>query len=496
MTVVPELRIRSVGQQQTADRDGRYVLYWMTAFRRTGWNFSLQRAIEWSRDLRKPLVVLEALRCGYRWASDRLHAFVIQGMADNQSQFSQANLLYYPYLEPELGAGRGLLAELARHACVVVSDDFPSFFLPRMLQAAARQIPTRFELIDSNGLLPMRAADRTFSRAFDFRRFLQKNLRPHLESDAMPEENPLHNCRLPIMEDLPNHVLRRWPAAAKPSEFVARPGQLNRLPIDHDVRPAATAGGSVAAGQTLRTFLEHKLAQYAESRNEPDAEATSGLSPYLHFGHLSVHQVFAQVMQQAGWSTDRISAKVNGSSTGWWGLQEHVESFLDELITWRELGYNMCSRNGDYDRYESLPAWARQTLAEHADDPRESIYTLDEFESARTHDPLWNAAQRQLVREGRIHNYLRMLWGKKVVEWSASPQAALDVLIELNNKYALDGRNPNSYSGIFWVLGRYDRAWGPERPVLGKIRYMSSDNTARKLRVGGYLRRYGPEETA
>jgi deoxyribodipyrimidine photo-lyase len=201
-------------------------------------------------------------------------------------------------------------------------------------------------------------------------------------------------------------------------------------------------------------------------------------------------------MQQAGWNTDRISAKVNGSSTGWWGLQEHVESFLDELITWRELGYNMCSRNGDYDRYESLPAWARQTLAEHADDPREYIYTLDEFESARTHDLLWNAAQRQLVREGRIHNYLRMLWGKKVVEWSASPQAALDVLIELNNKYALDGRNPNSYSGIFWVLGRYDRAWGPERPIFGKIRYMSSDNTARKLRVGGYLRRYGPEETA
>jgi deoxyribodipyrimidine photo-lyase len=468
----------------------------MTDFRRTGWNFSLQRAIEWSRDLRKPLVVLEALRCDYRWASDRLHAFVIQGMADNQARFSRANLLYYPYLEPELGAGRGLLAELARHACVVVSDDFPSFFLPRMVQAAARQVPTRFELIDSNGLLPMRAADRTFSRAFDFRRFLQKNLRPYLESDAMPEENPLHNCRLPIMEDLPNHVLRRWPAAAIPSEFVARPGQLNRLPIDHAVRPAATAGGSVAAGQTLRTFLEHKLAHYAESRNEPDAEATSGLSPYLHFGHLSVHQVFAQVMQQAGWNTDRISAKVNGSSTGWWGLQEHVESFLDELITWRELGYNMCSRNGDYDRYESLPAWARQTLAEHADDPREYIYTLDEFESARTHDLLWNAAQRQLVREGRIHNYLRMLWGKKVVEWSASPQAALDVLIELNNKYALDGRNPNSYSGIFWVLGRYDRAWGPERPIFGKIRYMSSDNTARKLRVGGYLRRYGPEETA
>jgi deoxyribodipyrimidine photo-lyase len=196
-------------------------------------------------------------------------------------------------------------------------------------------------------------------------------------------------------------------------------------------------------------------------------------------------------MRQAGWNSDRISGKVNGSSNGWWGVEEHVESFLDELITWREVGYNMCSRSDDYDRYESLPKWAQQTLGKHAEDPREYVYTLDEFESAQTHDPLWNAAQRQLVREGRIHNYLRMLWGKKVLEWSASPQAALDVLIELNNKYALDGRNPNSYSGIFWVLGRYDRAWVPERPIFGTIRYMSSDNTARKVRVKDYLRRYG-----
>lgn len=492
MADVPELRIRSIGQQQNADRDGRYVLYWMTAFRRTKWNFGLQRAVQWSRDLRKPLVVLEALRCGYRWASDRLHAFVIQGMADNQAQLSTRDVLYYPYLELEAGAGRGLLAALAKQACVVVGDDFPCFFLPRMVQVAASQIPTRFELVDSNGLLPMRAADRTFSRAFDFRRFLQGNLRPYLAAEAMPEEDPLENCRLAAVEDLPASILRNWPAA-KPADFVADLKQLKRFPIDHAVGPVAVAGGSVAAEQTLRTFLRQKLAQYAELRNEPEADATSGLSPYLHFGHLSVQQVFAEAMQGAGWTTDRISAKVNGSSSGWWGLPEHIESFLDELITWRELGYNMCSRSSGYDRYDSLPAWARQTLAEHADDPRETVYTLNEFETAQTHDPLWNAAQRQLVREGRIHNYLRMLWGKKVLEWSASPQAALEVLIELNNKYALDGRNPNSYSGIFWVLGRYDRAWGPERPIFGKIRYMSSENTARKLRVAGYLERYGPQ---
>jgi deoxyribodipyrimidine photo-lyase len=150
----------------------------------------------------------------------------------------------------------------------------------------------------------------------------------------------------------------------------------------------------------------------------------------------------------------------------------------------------MCWQRDDYDRYESLPDWAQTTLAEHAGDQRPFVYRPEQLEAADTHDPLWNAAQRQLVGEGRIHNYLRMLWGKKVLEWSASPREALATLIELNNKYALDGRNPNSYSGIFWVFGRYDRAWGPERPIFGKIRYMSSENTARKVRVKDYIRRY------
>ena len=168
-----------------------------------------------------------------------------------------------------------------------------------------------------------------------------------------------------------------------------------------------------------------------------------------------------------------------------------AEAFLDQLITWRELGYNMCFLRDDYDRYESLPGWARNTLEQHAPDIRPHVYSPEEFEAACTHDPLWNAAQTQLLREGRIHNYLRMLWGKKILHWSESPRAALTVMLELNNRYALDGRNPNSYSGIFWVLGRYDRPWGPERPVFGKVRYMTSRNTLRKLRLKDYLKTYG-----
>ncbi|MCO6453701.1 MAG: deoxyribodipyrimidine photolyase [Pirellulaceae bacterium] len=461
----------------------------MVAYRRPHWNFSLQRAVEWARDLRKPLVILEALRCGYRWASDRLHAFVIQGMAANQEALQDRQVLYYPYLEAEPGAGRGLLEALAERAAVVVSDDFPCFFLPRMAHAAAGRIPVRFELVDSNGMLPLRAADKVFARAYDFRRFLQKNLPAHW--GHVPEAEPLADVRLPRLVELPAEIARRWPAA-DPRGIAECPRRLADFPIDHAVAPAATAGGWLAAGQRLERFVQGLLPVYHEQRNQPDQPATSGLSPYLHFGHISVHQVFDEVTRRDGWTPRKVSAQADGSSRGWWNASEPVESFLDELITWRELGYNMCWQRDDYDQYDSLPDWARQTLAEHASDPRPQTYTLEEFERSETHDPLWNAAQRQLVREGTIHNYLRMLWGKKILHWTASPQEALDVMIHLNNKYALDGRNPNSYSGIFWTLGRYDRAWGPERPIFGKIRYMSSDNTARKVNVRQYLQTYGP----
>jgi deoxyribodipyrimidine photo-lyase len=179
---------------------------------------------------------------------------------------------------------------------------------------------------------------------------------------------------------------------------------------------------------------------------------------------------------------------------GFWNLGVNAEAFMDQLMTWREIGFNMCARQDNYDRYDSLPDWAKKTLKDHAKDKRPYVYTLEEFESARTHDSLWNAAQRQLVAEGRIHNYLRMLWGKKILHWTQSPQEALEVMIHLNNKYALDGRDPNSYSGIFWVLGRYDRAWGPEREIFGKIRYMTSESTRSKFSVKGYLQRYAELE--
>lgn len=493
MATVPAVRIRVI-HDLPVDETGEYVLYWMIAFRRGEYNFSLQRAVEWARKLRKPLVILEALRADYQWASDRIHRFVIEGMADNGVHFSRTGkVLYYPYLEPHGGAGKGLLREISAKACVVISDDFPCFFLPRMSDAAAKQIAVRYELVDSNGLFPMRATDRVFSRAFDFRRYLQKELIPHLAD--VPLKNPLARADLPVITQLSGEIRKRWPAADVAAILKQGRG-VPDFPVDHRVPPVDTLGGSNAAADSLRTFLARRLSSYATDRNQPEKEVTSGLSPYLHFGHISVHQVFDEVVRSVDWTPGNVSPKANGSSSGWWGTTPEVESFLDELITWRELGYNMCSKTDNYDTFESLPEWAQRTLEEHASDRRSHVYSLEQFELADTHDALWNAAQRQLVREGRIHNYLRMLWGKKILEWSASPREALDVMIELNNKYALDGRNPNSYSGICWVLGRYDRPWGPERPVYGTIRYMSSDNTARKVSVKQYLKQYAPASTS
>ncbi|SFJ69715.1 cryptochrome/DNA photolyase family protein [Planctomicrobium piriforme] len=486
---VPEIRIRKLNDAPVQP-DGDYVLYWMTANRRTQWNFSLQRAVEHAQALCKPLLIFEALRINYRWASDRLHRFVLQGMADQRAALASKPVRYYCYVEPKQHAAKGLLEALAKQACVVVTDDFPCFFLPAMLKLAARLSPVALEGVDSNGLLPMRAADHDYPTAYAFRRFLQKELPKHLPH--LPVADPLSRVDLPKLKSLPAGLEKKWPEASD-RLLSGEISELKKFDIDHTVGPAAFDGGAVAGKKTLDRFLKQRLDRYGEGRNDPDNEAASGLSPYLHFGHISAHEVFSRVTDREKWSLDQLASSTSGSRSGWWGMTPSAESFLDELITWRELGYNMCSHRRDYDRYESLPEWAQKTLAEHADDAREAEYTLEQLENAETYDDIWNAAQRQLVRDGRMHNYLRMLWGKKILQWTESPQKALEFMIELNNKYAVDGRNPNSYSGIFWVLGRYDRAWGPERPVFGKIRYMTSDSTRRKLDLDNYLATYGEE---
>ena len=485
---VPEIRRRSLNDAPVS-QSGDYVLYWMVAFRRTHANFALERAVEWARELNKPLLIFEALRAGYTWASDRLHVFVMQGMAEQQRRLAdRQGVRYYPYVEPEPGAGRGLLEALGKRAAVVVTDDFPSFFVPRMQAAAAERLKVRLETVDSNGLLPVAATDAVFARAHDFRRYLQRNLSDHF--GALPAKDPLARFTHDATPSVPSSVTKKWPPVSV--QMLAEPEALAaKLPIDHDVRPANFVGGAAEARRQAQAFLKDRLQAYGEGRNHPDQATASGLSPWLHFGHISTHEVFRKIVELEGWSPDSVAPKATGSREGWWGMSVGAESFLDELITWREVGFNMSAKRSDYMRYESLPDWAQRTLKTHADDPREYVYDLAALEAAETHDEIWNAAQNELVRTGRMHNYLRMLWGKKILEWSRRPQDALAVMETLNNKYAVDGRNPNSYSGIFWVLGRYDRAWGPERPIFGKIRYMSSENTKRKIRMTQYLATYG-----
>ncbi len=484
---VPTLRLH-VANAAPLRPEGAYVLYWMIAARRTHANFALERAIEHARALGRPLVVFEPLRAGYRWASDRLHRFAIDGMVDQGARFGDAGITYLPYVEPAPGAGSGLLAALAARACVVVTDEFPCFFLPAMVAAAAARCPVRLEQIDGNGLLPLRAAPRAYDRAFDFRRLLQKTLVPHLAETPLPDPlAPLRAAPLPRLAALPETVTSRW-AAAPAALLAGDPAALAALPIDHAVAPVPYRGGEVAGRARLREFFARRLARYAE-RNHPDADAASGLSPYLHFGHVSAHEVFAALADHEDWSPERVSARVTAQARGFWGMSEAAESFFDELVTWREVSLNTSFLRGDYDRYEGLPGWARATLELHGSDPRPYVYARPALEAAHTHDPIWNAAQRELIREGRIHNYLRMLWGKKILEWSATPREAFDTLVELNNKYAVDGRDPSSYAGIAWVLGRYDRPW-PERAVYGVVRSMSSDSTRKKVTLDRYLSRF------
>lgn len=486
---VPAIRILPANDRPVRP-DGTFVLYWMTSARRTSYNFGLERAAEWARALGLPLVVLEALRVGYEYASDRLHAFVLQGMASNAQRLSERGVVVHSYVERAKDEGKGLVAALARHAAVVVTDDYPAFFLPRMIASAALQIPVRFEQVDSNGLVPMRATDQVFTTAFSFRAWLQKNIVPHLRH--RPVEDPLASG-LPIARPglLPVEIAKRWPAAT-PELLAGTPSALAALPIDHHVPVVSRIVGGEMAGRTvLERFLKDALSRYVTDRNDPDAHATSGLSPYLHFGHIGSHEVFDTIARAEGFSEANLQAR-GGKREGFWGLRAPVEAFLEQLVTWREVGFNMCvHRPHDYMRYESLPGWAQLTLEKHAADPRSVIYRREALEEARTGDVVWNAAQRELLRDGRIHNYLRMLWGKRVLEWTTTPREALDLLIEFNDKYALDGRDPNSYSGIFWIFGRYDRPWAPARSVYGTIRYMSSTNTLKKIDMKKYLVAYG-----
>jgi deoxyribodipyrimidine photo-lyase len=455
--------------------DGAYVLYWMIANRRTRTNPALQRAIELCAATGRPLLVFEPLRAGYRWSSPRLHTFVAQGMDDNRATFAEAGVRYVSWLERTPGEGKGLLEALAADAAAVVTDHWPFFFQDRMVAAVAGRLDTRLEAVDGVGVLPLSASERAFTTAASFRRHVQKIVADHLAQPTA--RTPLDAYAHGMAPDCAA-VFARWPGASSVEEV--------QLALDTPV-VADKPGGEAEAQRRLEAFLG-ALDRYPD-RNHPDAHAASGLSPWLHFGHVSGEEIVRRVLEGAGWALGDETDKATGSR-GWWNLPEGAEAFLDEILTWRELGHVFAVHRADHEELSSIPAWAQQTLEDHADDPRQLV-SFDDLAAANSPDPIWNAAQRELLETGVMHNYLRMLWGKLVLAWAPTPAVAHAWLTELNNRYALDGRDPNSASGIAWVFGRHDRAWGPERPIYGKVRYMTSDSTRRKLRLKDYLARYG-----
>jgi deoxyribodipyrimidine photo-lyase len=478
---VPGTRIRVLGDRPI-EPAGDYVLYWMIATRRTRWNFGLQRAVAKCVELGKPLVILEPLDVDYPWASHRLHRFVLDGMAANASACRKSPAFYYPYVEPEPDHGRGLFQRLSQRACIVITDHYPAFLIPRLLAAAARVSAVRVEAVDSNGLIPLAAHERAYTSARSFRAFVQRELRSHLRD--FPEEHPLES--LPRRRaKLDPEVLQRWPPA---TTLLERRSTLEHLPIDHAVAPVDAIGGERAGRRRLAGFLKSQLSRYAAEHNDPDADCTSRLSPYLHFGHIAAHEVFSAVMTSERWTTRRLAVRGGGAREGWWGVSESANALLDQLIVWRELAFNGCEWVPDYARYESLPQWSRDTIEAHQSE-RQRLYDFDTLDTATTGDPVWNATQRQLKAEGWFHGYLRMLWGKKLFEWAPDAPTALTWMEALMNRYSLDGRDPVSYAGFTWVLGRYDRPW-PRRPVFGTLRYMSSESARRKLRMKEFLARY------
>ena len=484
----PVTRVRSLNDADVRP-GGRYVLYWMIASRRLVHSFALEHAVARAAESGLPLVVFEPLRVGYRHASPRFHAFVLQGMRENHEALTAAGITSFPYVEPEPGAGQGLLAALAADAALVVTDDHPGFHYPAMLAAAARQVGVRLEAVDGNGLAPLRDTDKTFSRAVDLRRHLQRTLPDHLQvvplADPLGSKVPLTGARID------SEIRRRWPA---PSDalLAADPDALDALPLDPQVGMVEAIGGPASGSERLDTFLRRRLPRYVEDRRSIDESATSGLSPWLHFGHVGAHQVFDAIVRQEGWSRDELGDTAKGQREGWWGMSPEAEAFLDQLVTWRELGFRAALTTPAPDTYAAIPAWARASLEQHLGDERPALYERDALEAAATDDDLWNAAQCELLRDGVIHNQLRMLWGKKVLSWTPDAESAFEVLVHLNDRWALDGRDPNSYSGIGWVLGRFDRPWAPERPIYGRIRYMTSASALRKLDLDDYLDRYRP----
>jgi deoxyribodipyrimidine photo-lyase len=436
--------------------EAKYVLYWAQVNRRAASNHALAYAVELANRAELPVLFYEGLTFDYPHASDRLHTFILEGVPDTESQLQQLGIGYVFYLQRRREDANDVLYRLAKDAAAVVTDDFPLF--PARLYNAS--VPGKLDIpyyaVDASCIVPTSCFTKREYAAYTIRPKIRKLLPQYLRPAPPIRVRHKFHGKVP-----------HWHTLVSSSNI---PELVASCDIDHTVQPSASfRGGYSAAQRRLRRFLEQSLHRYANSSNQPSENATSGLSPYLHFGHISSLQVAVAVESYA---------------------REHkllADEFLEELIVRRELAFNFARFAENPASLDALPDWARKSLAKHTRDKRVPIYSRDQFESAQTHDPLWNAAQKELLLTGKIHGYYRMYWGKKIIEWSRTPEEALAIAICLNDRYALDGRDPNSYTNILWCFGLHDRPW-MERAIFGQVRYMSLEGMRRKTDVYAYIR--------
>jgi deoxyribodipyrimidine photo-lyase len=456
LAIQPRVTVRRGGD---ADPAGRVVVYWMQRAQRGTDNPALDVAIAAGNELGLPVVAFFGLRASFPGANRRHYRFMAEGFGDIAGQLRERRVGFVLGRDPDHDVVR-FCHEVG--SALVVGDENPLREPERWRARAAVELRVPFWTVDADVIVP--------SGLLLKEQFAARTMRPRV--------TPLIPGYLAEVRE-PSARVAWTPAAmsalAQPTVPPAVEA-LGGLAIDDTVAPAAgMTGGPRAAARALARFLRARLDGYAVNRNHPDLDGTSQLSPYLHFGHIGPRTVARAVRDAAAPRADR-------------------DAFLEEFIVRRELAVNFVRFNPRYDTLEGCEPWALRTLEAHRADEREPCYGADALEHAETHDPLWNAAQIQMVETGWMHGYVRMYWAKKILEWTRSPDEAFAIAVALNDRYQLDGRDPNGYTGIAWAVGgKHDRAWGPERPVYGTIRYMSFASTSRKFDAKGYIRRVEEE---
>ncbi len=442
----PRVTVRRAGAPAA---DARCVVYWMQRAQRGLDNPALDVAVEAANLLGKPVVVFFAPVPFYPHANFRHYQFLTEGIPDIAESLARRNIGFVLRRFPEFSLLR-FCGEV--NAALVIGDENPLREPEAWRRKAAKKLRIPLWTVDADVIVPPRLLEKAQYAAHIIRPRLQAQLPRFL----VPPENPY--ARFPWK---PPKTLR----SLAPNFDISEGWHLDRsvAPVSH------WRGGTREALRLLDGFIQHKLPGYGTGRNKPEIDHTSRLSPYLHFGHISPLTVALAVLKSTATKADK-------------------EAFLNQLITWRELANNLVRFNPDYDNFECGEPWAHRTLAKHAKDRRPVLYTESQLENAETHDPLWNAAQMQMVSTGWMHNYMRMYWAKKILEWNQSPAQAHRIAVQLNDKFELDGRDPNGYAGIAWaIVGKFDRPWF-ERPIFGQIRYMSEASTGRKFDSKKYVR--------